>query len=625
MPDARPLARTDHPGLAPTSGPTMDRARTVLREVFGYPDLRPGQDEIVAAVLAGEDVLAVMPTGAGKSMCYQLPALVREELVVVVSPLIALMRNQVAQMRANGVAAGALNSSTDLDEWRRIMDDLGAGRLRLLYVAPERLARPDTQDMLARANVAMIAVDEAHCISQWGHDFRPEYRDIGAFAERIGSPRMLALTATADEATREEIRERLFTREPRVFVHGFDRPNLKLAMHPKADPRRQLVRFLKSHEGESGIVYCSSRKQTEELAEAFREAGHRALAYHAGLDSELRSARQDEFLREDGMVMVATVAFGMGIDKPDVRFVAHAALPKSIEAWYQEIGRAGRDGLPADTLTLYGTDDIILRRRQIDESDAADEQKRVERQRLNALVALAETPRCRRQVLLAWFGEESEPCGNCDVCLDGVETFDGTVAAQKVLSAIVRTDQRFGEVHLVDVLTGEVNERTTRFGHEKLKTFGVGREFTKPQWRAIFRQMLALGLADVDLARHGAWYVTEAGGEVLKGARAVVFRRDVVENARERAAKKKSTRADRVTERGLDDAEARLLAALKAERASLARELNAPAYVVFADRTLIEMAHRRPSTRAEMAEIHGVGAAKLARFADAFLRVIRDA
>jgi ATP-dependent DNA helicase RecQ len=604
--------------------PDLDRARDLLREVFGYPDLRPGQDEIVAAVLAGHDVLAVMPTGAGKSMCYQLPALLREELVVVVSPLIALMRNQVAQMRANGVAAGALNSTTTEAEWRELMDDLRAGRLRLLYLAPERLARPDTQEMLARADVAMIAVDEAHCISQWGHDFRPEYRDIGTFAAAMGNPRILALTATADEATRTEIRDRLFTREPEVFVHGFDRPNLFLAMRPKAEAKRQLLRFLAAHTGESGIVYCSSRRQTEDLAEAFRAAGHRALAYHAGMEAADRSAAQDTFLREDGVVMVATVAFGMGIDKPDVRFVAHASLPKSIEAWYQEIGRAGRDGLPADTLTLYGTDDILLRRRQIDESEASDEQKFVERRRLNALVALAETPRCRRQVLLAFFGEESEPCGHCDICRDGVETFDGTLAAQKALSAIVRTGQRFGEVHLIDVLVGERTERTAKFGHETLKTFGVGGEFTKPQWRAIFRQMLALGLADVDMTAHGAWWVTETGGEVLRGARTVVFRRDVVEAARAEGRKKSAKIEKKPSAAGLDEAGARLLAHLKSIRADLARELNAPAYVVFADRTLIEMAERRPATRTELATVHGVGAAKLERFGDVFLRAVRE-
>lgn len=598
-------------------------ARAALRAVFGYPDFRPGQDDIVAAVLAGADVLAVMPTGAGKSMCYQLPAIVTGTLTVVVSPLIALMRNQVAQLRASGISAGALNSSIDTAEFRETMREIEAGRLRLLYVAPERLARADTLDMLARARVGTIAVDEAHCISQWGHDFRPEYREIGGFAARLGDPQMLALTATADAATREEIRERLFTRAPAVFVHGFDRPNIRLAMRPKATPKRQLLDFVEGHRGESGIVYCSSRKQTEELAEAFNAAGFRALAYHAGLDGATRSANQDVFLQEDGVVMAATIAFGMGIDKPDVRFVAHAALPKSIEAYYQEIGRAGRDGLPAETLTLYGTDDILLRRRQIDESEASDEQKRIERQRLNALVALAETPRCRRQVLLAYFGEESAPCGHCDVCLDGVETFDGTVAAQKALSAMVRTDQRFGEVHLIAILTGEATDGVVRHGHDTLKTFGCGQDFAKTQWRAIFRQILALGLADVDLADHGRWWVTEAGGEVLRGARRVTFRRDAVEGAKERRGKR-GERGPKVMASGLDPSGGRLFEALKRQRTDLARELNAPAYVVFADRTLIEMAALRPSTRAAMAEIHGIGAAKLERFADAFLRVIRD-
>ncbi len=608
----------------PPVAPDLAAARRALREVFGYPDFRPGQDDIVAEVLSGRDVLAVMPTGAGKSMCYQLPAIVSGGLVVVVSPLIALMRDQVAQLRTNGVPAAALNSSIDFDEVRSIRDDLAAGRLRLLYVAPERLARPDTREMLARAGVTSIAVDEAHCISQWGHDFRPEYREIGAFAEAIGDPQIVALTATADAATRDEIVAGLFRREPTVFVHGFDRPNLFLAMRPKTSLRRQILDFLAPRKGTSGIVYCTSRRQTEEIAEALCAAGHRALPYHAGLDAETRSKNQDVFVAEDGVVMAATIAFGMGIDKPDVRFVVHAGLPKSVEAYYQEIGRAGRDGLPAETLTLYGTDDIVLRRRQIEESDAADDQKRIERRRLESLIALAETPRCRRVSLLAHFGETEprEPCGHCDVCRDGVVTFDGTVAAQKALSAMVRTGERFGEVHLVSILLGETSDAISRFGHDGLKTFGCGKEYSKAEWRAIFRQILALGLAEVDVVAHGRWYVTAAGVEVLKGQRQVAMNARTVEAAAER--RKKRDRRGGAADLGLDADDTKLFDALKRCRAEIARELDAPAYVVFADRTLIELARERPASKTEMAEIHGVGAAKLARFADAFLAVIRE-
>jgi ATP-dependent DNA helicase RecQ len=609
----------------PPVAPDLADARRALREVFGYPDFRPGQDDIVAEVLSGRDVLAVMPTGAGKSMCYQLPAIVSGGLVVVVSPLIALMRDQVAQLRTNGVSAAALNSSIDFDEVRTIRDDLSAGRLRLLYVAPERLARPDTREMLARVGVTSIAVDEAHCISQWGHDFRPEYREIGAFAEAIGDPQIIALTATADAATRDEIVAGLFRREPTIFVHGFDRPNLFLAMRPKTVLRRQILDFLAPRKGMSGIVYCTSRRQTEEIAEALRAAGHRALPYHAGLDAETRSKNQDTFVAEDGVVMAATIAFGMGIDKPDVRFVVHAGLPKSVEAYYQEIGRAGRDGLPADTLTLYGTDDIVLRRRQIEESEAADDQKRIERRRLESLIALAETPRCRRISLLAHFGETEprEPCGHCDVCRDGVVTFDGTVAAQKALSAMVRTGERFGEVHLVSILLGETSDAISRFGHDTLKTFGCGKEYSKAEWRAIFRQILALGLAEVDVVAHGRWYATAAGVEVLKGQRSVAMNARTVEAAAEEK-KKRDRRSGGAADLGLDADDTKLFEALKRCRAEIARDLGAPAYVVFADRTLIELARERPASTTEMAGIHGVGAAKLARFADAFLAVIRD-
>src|SRR4051812_5056373 len=427
----------------------------LLKRTFGYGSFRPLQREICEASLAGRDVFALLPTGGGKSLCYQLPTLARNGLTVVVSPLIALMRDQVTALRHFGIEAGSLNSANDPAENRRVTDAGRDGSMRLPYASPERLANTATAQWLARAGVGLLAIDEAHCVSQWGHDFRPEYALLGDVRRRLGGVQTIALTATADVSTRGDILERLFEHPPRVFIHGFDRPNLRLAMQAKEHTKRQLLSFLDKHKLESGIVYCSSRNATEKLAESLSQAGYNALPYHAGMNQVDRARNQDTFLQEDGIVMCATVAFGMGIDKPDVRFVAHAALPKSIEAYYQEIGRAGRDGAPADTLTLYGLDDMRLRRSQIEESDASDDQKRIERQRLNALVSLCEAPRCRRQTLLAYFGETTEPCGNCDLCIDGVVSFDGTIEAQKILSAIVRTGERFGTEHLISILVGD--------------------------------------------------------------------------------------------------------------------------------------------------------------------------
>ncbi len=450
--------------------PERAAAEQILRTTFGFEGFRPGQAEIVAAILDARDVLAVMPTGSGKSLCYQLPALLRDGLTVVVSPLIALMRNQVAQLRGYGIAAAALNSANDAAENWSISDRVARGDLRLLYIAPERLVKAETRDLLKRAKIALLAVDEAHCISQWGHDFRPEYAALGAVQTELGNVQTVAFTATADAATRSDIVVKLFSRPPAVFVHGFDRPNLRLAMAAKAGGRKQIADFIGMRRGQSGIVYCASRRKTEELADALRGSGVNALPYHAGLEPTERSRNQDVFLQEDGIVMVATVAFGMGIDKPDIRFVVHADMPSNLESYYQEIGRAGRDGLPADTLTLYGMGDIRLRRLQIDESESANEQKRVDRQRLNALVALCESPRCRRQTLLAYFGETTEPCGNCDFCCDGAEVIDGTIAAQKALSAVVRTGERFGTEHLTNVLIGEHSEAVDRMSWPNFST-----------------------------------------------------------------------------------------------------------------------------------------------------------
>jgi ATP-dependent DNA helicase RecQ len=599
----------------------LTAAQDRLHTVFGFTAFRPGQADIVSAILDGRDVLAVMPTGSGKSLCYQLPALVRDGLTIVVSPLIALMRNQVAQLCGNGVAAASLNSANDPAENRAILDRIARGELRLVYVAPERLLKAETLDLFKRAGVAMLAVDEAHCISQWGHDFRPEYAALGAVQAEFGGVQTVAFTATADAATRTDIVAKLFAQPPILFVHGFDRPNLRLAMRAKSGGRTQIADFIKGRRGQSGIVYCASRRKTEELAEFLRQNGGNALPYHAGMESVARSRNQDAFLQEDGVVIAATVAFGMGIDKPDVRFVLHADMPANIESYYQEIGRAGRDGMPSDTLTLYGMGDIRLRRLQIDESETTAEQKRVDRQRLNALVSLCESPRCRRQTLLAYFGEAAEPCGNCDFCCEGAEVIDGTIAAQKALSAIVRTGERFGTEHLANVLLGENTEAVEKFGHDCLPTFGVGKEYGKQEWRSIFRQLHGAGIIALDITGYGTWSVTETGRGVLKGNASVTLRRDTLKPATRKTAR---AAANAVALADGAEGDAELFEALRRRRSELAKEQRVAAYVVFADKTLIDMARRKPATAAEMSAVHGVGEAKLRQYGDVFLDVIRQ-
>jgi len=602
---------------------SLDAAESTLHRVFGFERFRAGQAEIVQALLEGEDVLAVMPTGSGKSLCYQLPAILRDGLTVVVSPLIALMRDQVRQLQGFGINAASLNSANDETENQRVYRDLREGSLRLLYVAPERLVRSDTVALLKRSGASLLAIDEAHCVSQWGHDFRPEYLALGQIRAELGGITTIALTATADAPTRADIVQKLFSGQegkggPRTFIRSFDRPNLHLMMQPKASAKKQIGDFIGARRGMSGIVYCSSRKRTEDLAAGLNAMGHTALAYHAGMEQRQRDANQDTFLREDGVVMVATVAFGMGIDKPDVRYVCHADMPRNVEAYYQEIGRAGRDGLPAETLTLYGLDDMRLRRLQIEEGEASDERKRIERQRFNALIALCESPRCRRQTLLAYFGESSEPCGHCDLCQDGVARFDGTTEAQKALSAMMRTGQRYGTEHLVQILLGNTTDAILRSEHDRLPTFGVGKDRDANSWRSIFRQLYGAGLIELDIAGHGGWFITDAGRLVLRGQSRVEMRLESLSAKRDRNRRGGSSMA----EAALQPSDQRLLSALKDLRRQLATELQQPAYVIFSDRTLLELAAKRPTSLYRLTDIHGIGQAKLERFGQAFLDVV---
>jgi ATP-dependent DNA helicase RecQ len=588
----------------------------LLKEIFGYDAFRPGQGEIVDAVAQGENVLAIMPTGGGKSLCYQLPALMRGGVTVVISPLIALMRDQVRGLREAGVAAGALTSGNTQEETDAVWDMLSQGMLKLLYLAPERLASGGAQRMLSEAGVSLIAVDEAHCVSQWGHDFRPDYLRIGELRRSLGVP-LAAFTATADQETQEEIVRRLFDGEtPQTFLRGFDRPNIHLAFRPKDSPRAQILRFAAARKGRSGIVYCGTRAKTESLAQALRQEGHSACFYHGGMEADERRAVEERFAKEDGLIVVATVAFGMGVDKPDIRWVAHADLPKSIEAYYQEIGRAGRDGAPAETLTLYGADDIRLRRAQIDEGMAPPERRTADHGRLNALLGLAEALGCRRQQLLRYFGESSEPCGNCDLCDKPPELFDGTEAVRKALSAALRTDESFGAGHLIDILIGNETDKVRQRRHDQLPTFGVGRDLKKGQWQAVFRQMMGFDLVRPDPERHGALVMTDAALPILKGEQSITLRRDVIDRAAERRPQVKTLVAEE---------DAPLLSALKAKRRALAETASLPAYMIFPDKTLIEMAETRPQSLDDMARIGGVGAKKLERYGAEFLSVITGA
>jgi ATP-dependent DNA helicase RecQ len=594
----------------------------VLRRVFGYDSFRGSQAEVVNHVVAGGDALVLMPTGGGKSLCYQIPALVRRGVGIVISPLIALMQDQVDALNALGVRAGFLNSTQDFEDRRMVEASYQAGELDLLYLAPERFRVPATLELLDRGEIALFAIDEAHCVSQWGHDFRPDYLGLSELHERWPTVPRIALTATATETTHAEIASRLNLTDARHFVASFDRPNITYRIVPKADPKRQLLDLLRSeHEGDAGIVYCLSRNSVEKTAEFLVANGIAAVPYHAGLESRVRAANQSRFLREDGLVVVATIAFGMGIDKPDVRFVAHLDLPKSVEGYYQETGRAGRDGLPSTAWLAYGLQDVVQHRKMIESSEGEDAHRRRQSTHLDAMLALCETVECRRVQLLAYFGQRGEPCGNCDTCLSPPESWDGTVAAQKLLSAVYRLHrerrQKFGAGQVIDILLGRKTAKVIQHDHDTLKVFGIGEDLSESGWRGVVRQLLAQGLLAVE-GDYGTLVLTDASAEVLRKERQVLLRRE-----QERVVTTKTAKAKRVTVDMPEEA-APVFERLRAWRAATAKEQGVPAYIIFHDATLREIAAAAPSTLADLGKISGVGENKLAKYGQHVLDTLEE-
>jgi ATP-dependent DNA helicase RecQ len=609
----------------PSGEPGMNEAQRVLEAVFGYKSFRLEQEAVIATLLEGRDALVLMPTGGGKSLCYQIPALVRAGVGIVVSPLIALMQDQVDALKEVGVRAAFLNSSLEPRAQREVEAALASGQLDLLYVAPERLVQDRTLDLLSRVTVSLIAIDEAHCVSQWGHDFRPEYRRLGILAERFPAVPRIALTATADPRTREEIATELHLGEARRFVASFDRPNIRytIAEMGSMGARERLWQFIaREHPGDAGVVYCLSRKSVEETAAWLTSKGRPAIAYHAGMGPDERRTAQQRFLKEDGLVVVATIAFGMGIDKPDVRFVAHLNLPKSIEAYYQETGRAGRDGEPADAWMAYGIQDIVTQRQWLAQSEAGETYKAVQRQKLDSLIGLAEMAGCRRQALLAYFGEtRSEPCGNCDNCLAPPATVDASVLAQKALSAVYRTGQRFGVGYVTDVLTAKEDERIVRNSHDKLSVWGVGKDVPAAEWRSLFRQLLAAGYLATDEEGYGTLLLTERARTLLRGEEPFLMRRAAPTEPTRRTRNGRNSET-RGAPAGVSAADEPLFQVLRTLRLKLATEGNLPPYVICHDRTLAELASKRPATLAAMAEISGLGERKIARYGAVFLEAI---
>jgi len=599
----------------------IKQALQVLKNVFGYDQFRPPQDAVIEQLCGGRDVLVVMPTGGGKSLCYQLPALLRPGTAIVVSPLIALMQDQVAALSQWGIRAGCLNSSMDFYALQETEHQIRNGGLDLLYIAPERLLQPRTLELLEGCQLALFAIDEAHCVSQWGHDFRPEYLQLSRLCELFPQVPRIALTATADERTRAEIIERLGLQQAAVFVQGFDRPNIRYRIGQKDRAREQLLKFIKDeHASDVGVVYCMSRKKVEETAAFLCDKGFNALPYHAGLSNDVRAHNQHRFLQEESIIMVATIAFGMGIDKPNVRFVAHLDLPKSVEAYYQETGRAGRDGQPANAWMVYGLQDVIWQRQMLESSQADWTHKQVERQKLEALLGLCEITTCRRQALLGYFGEhDTQPCNNCDTCLEPVPVWDGTDAARKALSAVYRSGQRWGVNHVVDTLIGQATDKVKSNGHDRLSTFGIGKDLDRNQWRSVFRQLVARGLLSVDAEGHGVLHLTDQCRPLLRGEDTIELRRDLPKKQREKLGRNKAP------QQNLDAAETQLWEALRGCRKALADAQDVPPYVIFHDATLMEMVMYRPLNHAQFHKLTGVGERKLDLYADAFIEVISNA